>query len=294
MLLNNVISPGSMPLISEDILIYFVAHCHSVLKLKYPTIKLYICGIRFHYLQAGVLNPFSTRTGSQLVRLHSVLNGVKRQTTTARKPRYPITFPVLSKMCDKLLAGTFSPYTDMMMLAAVSVAFFGFLRCGELTCHNSFDPTTHLCMGDVTFREDHVQITLKKSKTDPFRQGVDIRLYTTNHPVCPYIFLHRYVSARLRNNATPTDPLFVTALGQPMNRRYFIQCTKDVLLAIGLQSDLYNGHSYRIGAATTCASHRIEDHLIKTMGRWNSDCYTRYIHTPPSAICAAQRTLTNL
>ena len=36
----------------------------------------------------------------------------------------------------------------------------------------------------------------------------------------------------------------------------------------------YAGHSYRIGAATTAAEVNLPLWLIKTMGRWLSDCFT--------------------
>ena len=48
---NGVIWIGKrMPPISEDILIYFVVQCLKNLKLLHTTIKLYLCGIRFHYV----------------------------------------------------------------------------------------------------------------------------------------------------------------------------------------------------------------------------------------------------
>ena len=49
-----------LPVLTEDILIYFVTHCHSRLKMWWTTIKLYLAGIPFHYLPAGRDNPFST------------------------------------------------------------------------------------------------------------------------------------------------------------------------------------------------------------------------------------------
>lgn len=42
-----------LPMVNESLLVYFVTHCKSVLKLKYETIKLYLAGIRFYYIRAG-------------------------------------------------------------------------------------------------------------------------------------------------------------------------------------------------------------------------------------------------
>ncbi|CAC5393135.1 unnamed protein product [Mytilus coruscus] len=43
----------------------------------------------------------------------------------------------------------------------------------------------------------------------------------------------------------------------------------------GFNPDHYNGHSLRIGAATTASKAHIEDHLVKVLGLWSSDSYCR-------------------
>ena len=50
----------------------------------------------------------------------------------------------------------------------------------------------------------------------------------------------------------------------------------------------FSGHSYRIGASSTAAVCRLEDHLIFNLGRWTSDCYRTNIHTPSQVIQDAQ------
>lgn len=58
-----------------------------------------------------------------------------------------------------------------------------------------------------------------------------------------------------------------------------------------LNSGEFAGHSFRIGAATTAAS---APWLIKVLGRWPSDCFERYIKTPPSVLAQVLQTLTEL
>ncbi|CAG2252211.1 unnamed protein product [Mytilus edulis] len=88
-----------------------------------------------------------------------------------------------------------------------------------------------------------------------------------------------------------TDPLFITIDKKPLERQYFITCIKKVLDICGFNSSHYNGHSFRIGAATSAGKAKIEDHLIKTLGRWTSDSYIRYIRVTPASIKTAQSRL---
>ena len=56
--------------------------------------------------------------------------------------------------------------------------------------------------------------------------------------------------------------------------------TRQLLSHLGCQASDYAGHSYRIGAATAAPSSGLPPWLVKTLGRWPSDCYERYIQCP--------------
>ena len=52
---------------------------------------------------------------------------------------------------------------------------------------------------------------------------------------------------------------------------------KQGLRSAGLDMNHFSGHSLRIGAATSAAAAGVPDHLIKILGRWQSEAYQLYI-----------------
>ena len=299
LMMNNLIfSMDYLPVVSEDILMLYVAHCYRTLKLKYTTIKLYLCGVRFAYLKAGISCPLIRTDNASCTRINTLVNAIKRVQGQANNKRQPITAAILDKMCSILYTGYLTVYMDCLLIAVCVTAFFGFLRCAEFTINNGkdFDPAFNLCLGDLTFHETHVELLLKSSKTDPFRQGTTIQLFknSNNWKLCPYTTLQSYLLRR--NNKfvyrqNPSEPLFLTEDGTPLTRSVFMLHVKQLISRLGLNTTQFTPHSFRVGAATTASSARLEDHLIKTLGRWFSDCYKTYIRTPKHVIRDAQKAL---
>ena len=293
MLMNNF-KFVVLPPISEDILIFFIAHCFQLLKLQYSTIKLYLCGIRYKYLQSSFRDPLETENGTPLPRLAYILNSVKKQQKPTNNNRLPITFEILEKIILCLRQGVFNPFLDLMLETVCTIGFYGFMRCGEFTVLKAinFDPSVNLCLGDILFQKDVAVLKLKQSKTDPFRKGINIQLHQVQNHICPYKILIKYL--KVRENVglrLATDPLFISNNCQALERQYFINCLKHILGLCGFNPDHYNGHSLRIGAATSAGKAHIEDHLIKVLGRWSSDSYCRYIRVSTSVIKHAQNLL---
>ncbi|XP_071105649.1 uncharacterized protein [Haliotis cracherodii] len=277
---------SSLPPISEELLLRFVAHCHKHQNLRYATIKTYLCGVRFMYLKAGVPNPW---TLGNLTRLHTIVGAVKRQQGCTVYVRLTITSSILTKLCHLLDQGVFTSSLNIMLKAVCCLAFFAFLRCGEFTC-DRFSPHVNLCFNSVVFASDlsSLTLTLQSSKTDPFRKGVNIVLHRMNTAICPVHNMLTYMYHRKQSGTSPHDPLFVSPSGSALSRKFFIQCLKTLLSMAGYDDKAYNGHSFRIGAATSAASKGVPDHMIQTLGRWTSACYTRYIRTSQVSIRKAQ------
>lgn len=279
-----------LPEVSEDILIYFLAHCHQALSLRYTTIKSYLCGIRFEYLRAGRSSPLLDNNGQPYQRLEAIFRSIKKLQGQSTSRRLPITAPILRTLCQTLRAGVFSPFVDTLMATVCCVAFFGFLRCGEFTCQERFDSSIHLCIRDVQIcaQDACATLLLKSSKTDPFRRGVKIFLHAVPDIICPVAALTHYLKIRRSTGAQPGDPLFIDRENHALTRDYFLTKLKELVTKVGMQSCNFSGHSFRIGAATSAANAQIEDHIIKVLGRWNSDSYTRYIRTSQDTLRSAQ------
>jgi site-specific recombinase XerD len=70
---------------------------------------------------------------------------------------------------------------------------------------------------------------------------------------------------RKSSNPTEKDPLFVEEHNIVLSRNYFIIKLKALLSYLCFVHSDYSGHSLRRGAATTCASNGIQDHMIQTL-----------------------------
>ena len=58
------------------------------------------------------------------------------------------------------------------------MAYFRFLRCGEFTIVHYLDPECNVCMEDAHFHKDRMLLHLKAYKANPFREGIDIHLFS--------------------------------------------------------------------------------------------------------------------
>ena len=132
-----------------------------------------------------------------------------------------------------------------------------------------------------------IGLTLHRAKTDPFGSGTAIFLGKRGHAyLCSVQALLAYLS---RRPGPSSGPFLIHEDGQPLTRDQFVWLLKDALSICSCKG--YSGHSFRIRAATAAAQAGILDHLIKTMGRWESEAYQTYIRTPPSILAAVSPAL---
>jgi hypothetical protein len=170
------------------------------------------------------------------------------------------------------------------MVAAAAVAYGGFLRSGEITYeakdllnYRTFENTI-LTRSDITFSEnnDHVTVSLKRSKTDHEHKGVDIVIAASNTSTCAVKALKRLFT---EDDQPPSAPLFRFS-SKIFSYRNFVTALRRRLDDHNVpNSAIYSGHSFRRGAATTAKLNGILDSDIQRLGRWSLDAFERYIVT---------------
>ena len=105
----------------------------------------------------------------------------------SKRVRLPITIHHLT-MFDLLMPRAHPD--NIMVWAAFTLAFFGFLCISEFTCSSNFNPNLHLTTSDIRFfpsftSPHYMTVEIKASKTDPFRKGMTLVIGETSQVTCP-------------------------------------------------------------------------------------------------------------
>ena len=222
--------------------------------------------------------------------LEYVLTGIKRVQARQRPHsdrHLPITLEVLQSLWRQWKEKSSNTDNSMLWVAACTV-FLGFLRAGEFTVpsESQYDPEVHLTLADILVDSHSAPFTfsvrVKQSKTDPFHVGVHVYLGVTRSYICPVTALLDDLQIR----SPEPGSLFLFQSGKPLTRLTLVHHLHEALVQEGSLSSNFNGHSFRIGAATTAARCGLEDSLIQTLGRWKSSAYLSYIRIPTEQLAA--------
>ena len=262
---------------------YFCAYLSP--SVRHATIELYLSPIHLHHIQQEYQDP----TRDTL--LQYVIKGIKRTQSVNTRQRLPITVQVLKALKTVLHNSPQLTYHDKRMLwAAFAMAFYGFLRAGELRPKtvNSFDSATTLLWSDVTTTATALMLHIRASKTDPFHHGCTITIGATATSTCPLNAVQPY---RAIHQHQPSSPAFTFQDGSLLTRQRLTILLREIFLRAGFDPDKYASHSFRIGAATTAAAAGLPQWQIQAMGRWTSDCYSHYIRIPQSTLIQASQQL---
>ena len=127
--------------------------------------------------------------------------------------------------------------------------------------------------------QEGYHISVRASKTDPFRQGALVRLgQSVDQSLCVVVALDQ-LSQRISHRREDVQ-VFRLATGHAITQSRLNVLIKALAGSCHLPTTSYSSHSFRIGGATTEAAAGIPDWCIQGLGRYSSDCYLRYVRLP--------------
>ena len=251
--------------ICEDTLVLYTTYLSR--RMGYKAIRGYFSALRHHCI---IRNIAFNLLGMD--RLYLLFRGIRRSqgSSHSRPLRLPITTYHLIQIHNYLQSPRFSSYSRRLYWSAATLAFFGLLRVSEYTSPTttSFNSQITLLRSDILLVDNVLRIFIKCSKTDPFRQGCRLTIGRTNDLFCPVMAMTYFLQSRSHFYG----PLFRFEDGTFLTRQRVA-----TLLFNACNNIRINTHSFRIGGATALSVAGYSDSQIQIIGRWNSNCFVRYL-----------------
>ena len=200
------------------------------------------------------------------------LIGIKRKKGSIQKGKKPILINHLKQIINIIDQQKIEEIKKLRDKSLILVGFGGGFRRTELI---SID------YEDLEFVEEGVKITLKRSKTDQFGEGMIKGVpYFSNEKYCPVINLKNWINL----SKIKTGPIFRRfAKGSILtNHRLTDQSVvliiKEYLKLAGIENKNFSGHSLRSGFATVAAESGADERSIMAMtGHKTTQMVRRYI-----------------
>ncbi len=198
--------------------------------------------------------------------------GIKRRIGSIQTGKKPILINHLKQIINVIDDQKIEKIKKLRNRTLVLVGFGGGFRRTELI---SID------YEDLDFVDEGVKITLRRSKTDQFGEGLVKGLpYFTNDQYCPVTSLKNWINL----SKIKTGPIFRRFAKGPIitNNRLTDQSVvliiKDSLKLAGIENKNFSGHSLRSGFATVAADSGADERSIMAMtGHKTTEMVRRYI-----------------
>ena len=200
------------------------------------------------------------------------LMGIKRRKGIVQKSKKPLLINELKEVIDVINQQKIENIKKLRDITIILIGFSGGFRRNEIVS---------LDLEDLDFVKEGVRITLKRSKTDQFGEGLIKGLpYFVNQKYCPVIHLKKWIEISLIRNG----PIFRRfSKGSKLSKKRLTDQTvalliKHYLNLTGRNSLNYSGHSLRSGFATSAAEAGAEERSIMAMtGHKTTQMVRRYI-----------------
>lgn len=183
----------------------------------------------------------------------------------------PITLKLLHRIIQVLPSTYKSSYESTLFTSALLLAYFGFLRVGELAITSD----RVLQFSAVSFANNSIQLFLKFSKTDQDGKGdtCTIVIPIRNDQLILQQALKKNISIR-----PPTPGPFLCHFDEkPLTSYQLSAILAKTIGYLKIPQATFKSHSFRISAATAAFVKDMPEHEIQARGRWKSMCYKNYI-----------------
>ena len=226
------------------------------------------------------VNGIKLAAGIKLERLSQMLKGLRRLVgDDKRRVRRGVRAKDLRLAMDMLLNPDVPEFANMR--AALATAFQGLLRGAEFTVDGIFDAAVDLARGDIVALSDlRLVLMMRPGKNMNYLKGKTVPLVIGAGGA----YIDAVAEMRNMLKVDPTGvgkeaetPMFRDQHGKALTGVRMRAWIQMAMGAIGLDAAHFGLHSLRIGGATALFAAGADPLVIRTMGRWSSDCYRLYV-----------------
>jgi len=200
------------------------------------------------------------------------LMGIKRKKGSIQTGKKPILINHLKQIINVIDDQKIEKIKKLRNKTLILIGFSGGFRRTELI---SIDHE------DIDFVQEGVKITVRRSKTDQFGEGMIKGLpYFSNEKYCPVLNLKNWLTL----SKIKTGPIFrrfakgSILTGHRLTDQSVVLIIKDCLKLAGIENQNFSGHSLRSGFATVAAESGADERSIMAMtGHKTTQMVRRYI-----------------
>ena len=200
------------------------------------------------------------------------LMGIKRKKGSIQKGKNPILINHLKQIVNVIDDQKIEKLKKLRNRTLILIGFSGGFRRTELISINH---------EDLDFVDEGVKITLKRSKTDQYGEGLVKGLpYFSNEKYCPVTSLKNWINlSKIKTGAIFRRFAKGSILtNHRLTDQSVVLVIKDCLKIAGIENENFSGHSLRSGFATVAAEAGGDERSIMAMtGHKTTQMVSRYI-----------------
>ena len=258
----------------EERTCYYCTYLVKYVKVQSATVKSYISAIKAKLAADGY------NWNNQLILFKSLISAC-RDMNDVTDDRLPIQRQLLEAMLFELNRMFIHNNNRLFLITLYRTAFlilyYGLMRIGEITEGPHVLKAAHVHAAE---NKKQYLLLLYSSKTHG-KGDRPQKICISLDPIhgiayCPVEEIKKYISLRppYKNE---TEQFLVFSSGAAVKPADVRKILKLILSRLGLNTNNYDTHSFRIGRATDLFKQGVEVETIKKHGRWESDAVFQYL-----------------